>query len=51
MNANGPNGPEVTASVANSADIAGTVTLTYNNGTIFYNVVHFNRPFAQGAIT
>lgn len=29
----------------------GTVTGTYNNGTIFYNVAHLNRPFAQGAIT
>jgi hypothetical protein len=29
----------------------GTVTGTYNNATIFYNIAHLNRPFAQGAIT
>lgn len=51
MNPIGANGPEVTASVASSAAIAGTVTVTYNNATIFYNVAHINRPFAQGAIT
>lgn len=49
--ANGPNGPEATVSVANSAAVSGTVTLTYNNATIFYNVAHLNRAFAQGAIT
>jgi hypothetical protein len=41
----------LTASVANSAAIAGTVTGTYNNATIFYNVVQLNRSFAQGQIT
>lgn len=46
-----PTGRFVTVSVANSAAIAGTVTATYNNATIFYNVAHVNRPFAQGAIT
>lgn len=51
MSPNGPNGAEVTVSVANSAAVAGTITLTYNNATIFYNVAHMNRPFAQGAIT
>jgi hypothetical protein len=51
MDPNGPNGPEVTVSVVNSAAISGTVTLTYNNATIFYNVAHLNRAFAQGAIT
>lgn len=37
--------------VANSANVTGNVTATYNNATIFYNVVAFNRMFAQGAIT
>jgi hypothetical protein len=36
-----------------NATIGGsaTATVTYNNGTIHYNVAHLNRPFAQGAIT
>jgi hypothetical protein len=46
-----PSGRRVTVDVASSAAIAGTVTATYNNATIFYNVAHINRPFAQGAIT
>jgi len=37
--------------VANSALVSGNITGTYNNATIFYNVAHLNRPFAQGAIT
>lgn len=37
--------------VANSANVTGNVTATYNNATIFYNVVYMNRAFAQGAIT
>lgn len=37
--------------VANSANVTGNVTATYNNGVIFYNVVTMNRMFAQGAIT
>lgn len=41
----------ITASVVNSAAVTGNVTITYNNATIFYNVVHMNRVFAQGAIT
>jgi hypothetical protein len=41
----------LTVSVANSAQVTGNVTITYNNATIFYNVVSFNRAFAQGAIT
>lgn len=41
----------ITASVANSAAVTGNVTITYNNATIFYNVAHLNRAFAQGAIT
>jgi len=46
-----PMGRFVTASVVNSAAIAGNVTITYNNATIFYNVLEMNRSFAQGAIT
>lgn len=46
-----PDGRTVTMSVASTAAISGTVTATYNNATIFYNVAHINRPFAQGAIT
>ena len=46
-----PMGKWVKASVANSAAIAGSVTQTANNATIFYNVVALDRPFAQGAIT
>lgn len=47
-----PLGKYILASVANSASVAGqTVTCTYNNATVFYNVAHLNRPFAQGAIT
>jgi len=46
-----PNGTEVTLSLATSAVVAGTVTATYNNATVFYNVAHLNRPHAQGAIT
>jgi hypothetical protein len=41
----------VTVSVANTAAVTGTITMTPNNGTIFYNTVYINRPFAQGAIT
>lgn len=41
----------ITVSVANSAQVSGNVTITYNNATIFYNVVSLNRAFAQGAIT
>ena len=46
-----PGGRFIVASVANSALIAGSVTATYNGGGIFYNVIHMNRPFYQGAIT
>jgi hypothetical protein len=46
-----PSGRFVTMSLASTAAVAGTVTATYNNATIFYNVAHLNRPFAQGAIT
>jgi hypothetical protein len=46
-----PSGTQVTLSVATTAAVNGTVTATYNNATIFYNIAHINRPFAQGAIT
>jgi len=46
-----PSGTVVTLSAATTAAVNGTVTATYNNATIFYNVVHLNRSFAQGAIT
>lgn len=46
-----PDGRTVTMSVDTTAVIAGTVTATYNNATIYYNVAHINRPFQQGAIT
>lgn len=41
----------ITVSVVNSAAVTGTVTATYNNATIFYNVASLNRSFLQGAIT
>jgi hypothetical protein len=44
-------GKVLTLSVANSANVSGNVTATYNNATIFYNVLSMNRAFAQGAIT
>lgn len=46
-----PSGNIVTLSAATAAAVAGTVTATYNNATVFYNVAHINRPLAQGAIT
>jgi hypothetical protein len=46
-----PSGRFVTMSLVSTATITGTVTATYNNGTIHYNVVTLNRPFLQGAIT
>ena len=46
-----PTGRFVTLSAATTAAVSGNVTGTYNNGTIYYNVVTFSRPFAQGAIT
>ncbi len=45
-----PGGRFITASVVNSAGINGTVTATYNNSTIFYNVVQINRAFYQGQV-
>jgi hypothetical protein len=46
-----PIGKTITVSVANTASVSGNVTCTYNNATIFYNVLSMNRMFAQGAIT
>ena len=46
-----PNNKTVTLSLATSAAVAGTITATYNNAVVFYNVAFINRPFAQGAIT
>lgn len=46
-----PSGRTVTLSAVTTAAVTGSVTATYNNGTIYYNVTHLNRPFAQGAIT
>ena len=45
-----PSGNFVTLSLPTTAAV-GTVTATYNNATVFYNVVHIDRPMAQGAIT
>lgn len=47
-----PSGRYVTLNNATTAAIVGgSITATYNNATIFYNVAHLNRSFAQGAIT
>jgi hypothetical protein len=46
-----PSGRFVTMNNAATAVINGTVTATYNNATIYYNVAHLNRPFAQGQVT
>lgn len=46
-----PDNRTVTLSADTTAQINGTVTATYNNATVYYNIVHINRPFAQGAIT
>lgn len=46
-----PSGNFVTLSAATTAAVNGTVTATYNNATVYYNVVHIDRPCAQGAIT
>lgn len=46
-----PSGTQVTLSLATTAAVTGTVTATYNNATVFYNVPLINRPIAQGAIT
>jgi len=44
-------GLSVTLSAVATATGTVSVTATYNNATIFYNVAMLNRPFAQGAIT
>lgn len=44
-------GKTVTVSVVHTAAPSGNITATYNDGTIFFNVCEFNRPFQQGAIT
>lgn len=44
------NGTEVTLSAATTAVVSGTVTATYNNSTVYYNVAYLNRPFAQGQV-
>jgi hypothetical protein len=41
----------IQVTVVNSAAIAGTVTQTANNATIFYNYVAMSDPIAQGPIT
>ena len=46
-----PSGTQVTLSANTTAAVNGTVTATYNNATIYYNVAFIDRPFAQGAIT
>lgn len=46
-----PSGRTVTLSANTTAAVAGTVTATYNNATIFYNVAMLQRSFLQGAIT
>jgi hypothetical protein len=46
-----PSGTVVTMSAVSTALVNGSVTATYNNGAVFFNVAHLNRPFAQGAIT
>lgn len=46
-----PDGRTVTLSADTTAAVAGTVTGTYNNGTIYYNVVHLDCPFAQGQVS
>lgn len=46
-----PTGRFITLSAVTTAAVNGSVTATYNNGTVFYNVATLSRPFAQGAIT
>lgn len=41
----------LTLSNVTTANVAGNLTQTNNNGAIFYNVVSINRPQVQGAIT
>lgn len=46
-----PDGKTVTLSADTTAAVSGSVTGTYNNGTVYFNIITFNRPFMQGAIT
>lgn len=46
-----PNGKFILATVVNAAAVTGNITVTYNNGVIFYPVVEMNRLGAQGNIT
>lgn len=45
-----PDGRTVTVDVACSAAVNGTVTGTYNNSTIYYNVVELEGAFVQGQV-
>ena len=45
-----PGGRKVTADVVSTAAINGTVTATYNNATIYYNVVQIDNSFSQGQV-
>jgi hypothetical protein len=45
-------GPGLGGAALNPTASGGVaLTFTYNDGTNFYNIVHVNRPFAQGRIT
>jgi hypothetical protein len=46
-----PSGKIITLSVATTAAVSGSVTATYNNATVYYNVVHVNNAQYQGPIT
>ncbi len=46
-----PLGTFIVISAALTAVATGTVTQTANNATIFYNIAHLDRAFAQGQIT
>jgi hypothetical protein len=45
-------GPGVLGAALNATGSgASNITVTYNDGTNFYNIVHYDRPFCQGRIT
>lgn len=46
-----PSATYVTLSAAMTAAVNGTVTATYNNGVVFYNIAHIDRIMLQGPIT
>lgn len=46
-----PDNRTITSSVASTASNSVSVTGTYNDGTKYWNVCTFNRPFIQGPIT